>query len=69
MMYGRRMSSPCNGCSKREVGCHAVCLGYAIYVEKNNAERERRQKASRNAAHNYTVEASIKNSGKKKKER
>lgn len=36
------MTSPCQYCSKRYVGCHAECKLYIAYDNENKARREER---------------------------
>lgn len=35
-------NTPCKGCQRREVGCHAKCPDYAEYHAMNEETRKRR---------------------------
>lgn len=34
------MKTPCNGCTKRHVGCHSVCKEYTEWAAEREEERE-----------------------------
>lgn len=32
------MNTPCKGCERREIGCHAKCEKYALFVAENELD-------------------------------
>jgi len=40
------MNTPCKGCERREIGCHAKCEDYANFKAERAKLNERRKKAA-----------------------
>lgn len=38
------MASPCMGCEKREIGCHAECAEYSAWRESRRPELKEKQR-------------------------
>lgn len=40
------MKTPCKGCERREIGCHAKCVDYAEFKKERAKMNERRKQAA-----------------------
>jgi len=59
--YGRHNYTACRDCTKREVGCHAVCPTYQEFHESRLIVYERRtKKAERNRVFEDHIAAAMK---------
>ena len=64
-------SAPCVDCKSRYIGCHQTCKEYLAWKDARSAIHSKRRKVLKEESmlNRYIVDASLKNTKKKKRDR